>query len=187
MHRLCESTQTRAALRRGLGLPVERCNPMHRYLVPWLRDNDDQDYADVRRAYYAVASLMAARPRSARDAVPNDTQSLSWYARPNLGACLGKAVAQGVLKENSAESTLHLMARQSSDSIHPGLPALIRQLLNGGIALDWAVLLNDLAWWNRSQDRIATRWLESYYRTATTADPDSTDPADSGHAEENNR
>ncbi|MFI8194389.1 type I-E CRISPR-associated protein Cse2/CasB [Streptomyces sp. NPDC085946] len=184
VHRVCASTQGRAALRRGLGLPVERCNYMHRYLVPWLRDHDDQHHADVRRAYYAVASLIAARPRSARDTTPDDSASVSWYERSNLGASLGQAVAQGVMKANSAESALHLMARQSSDAVHPGLPALIRQLLSGGIAVDWAVLLEDLAWWNRSRDRIATRWLESYFRTAGgTTDPDSAFDS----AEENDR
>jgi len=180
IHQVCTSTQARAALRRGLGLPVERCTYMHRYLVSWLRDHDDPHQADVRRAYYAVAALIAARPRSARDATPDQDTSVSWYERPNLGAALGQAVTKGVLKENSAESALHLMARQSSDAIHPGLPALVRQLLSGGVPIDWAVLLEDLAWWNRSRDRIATRWLESYFRTASnTTDPDS--------AEENDR
>jgi CRISPR system Cascade subunit CasB len=183
VHQVCESNQARAALRRGLGLPVERCNYMHRYLVPWLRDHDDPHHGDVRRAYYAVASLIAARPRSARDTAPGDSASGSWYERPNLGASLGQAVAQGVLKENSAESALHLMARQSSDAVHPGLPALVRQLAGGGVTVDWAVLLEDLAWWNRSRDRIATRWLESYFRTAVGA----TDPAHPDSAEENDR
>ncbi|MFI1420268.1 type I-E CRISPR-associated protein Cse2/CasB [Streptomyces sp. NPDC020731] len=184
VHQVCESKQARAALRRGLGLPVERCTYMHRYLVSWLRDHDDQHHADVRRAYYAVAALIAARPRSARDITPDESAIASWYERANLGASLGQAVAKGVLKENSAESALHLMARQSSDAVHPGLPALVRQLLGGGITVDWAVLLEDLAWWNRSRDRIATRWLEHYFRTAggTT---DSAAPVDS--AEENDR
>ncbi|MFI8307737.1 type I-E CRISPR-associated protein Cse2/CasB [Streptomyces sp. NPDC085927] len=184
VHQVCESTQARAALRRGLGLPVERCNYMHRYLVPWMRDHDDQHHADVRRAYYAVASLIAARPRSARDTTPDQSAFVSWYERSNLGASLGQAVSQGVLKENSAESALHLMARQSSDAVHPGLPALVRQLLVGGIAVDWAVLLEDLARWNRSRDRIATRWLESYFRTASSG---TTEPAYFDSAEENDR
>lgn len=183
VHQVCASTQARAALRRGLGLPVERCTYLHRYMVPWLRDHDDQHHGDVRRAYYAVASLIAARPRSARDTTGQDSASVSWYERPNLGASLGQAVAKGVLKENSAESALHLMARQSSDAVHPNLPALIRQLLAGGITIDWAVLLEDLAWWNRSRDRIATRWLESYFRTAAGT----TDPNPNDSAEENDR
>ncbi|MFE7379461.1 type I-E CRISPR-associated protein Cse2/CasB [Streptomyces zhihengii] len=192
VHHLCQSTQARAALRRGLGLPVERCNTMHRYLVPWLRDHDDPHHADVRRAHYAVASLIAARPRAARDTVP-DHAGISWFQRPNLGASLGQGVAAKVMKGNSAESSLHLMTRQSADAIHPSLPALIRQLQSSGIAVDWAVLLEDLAWFNRSRDRIATRWLEDYFRTSTrTTDPDTgiptgADPAHADLAEENDR
>ncbi|WP_258177505.1 type I-E CRISPR-associated protein Cse2/CasB [Streptomyces solincola] len=179
MHRLChDSTQARAVLRKGLGLPVERCTHLHRYLVPWLRDNGDPHHSDVRRAYYAVASLLAARPRSTRDSAPEPSASLPWYARPNLGASLGQAVAQGVMKDNTAAGALHLMARQSSDAIHPALPALVRQLANAGITVDWAVLLSDLARWNRDRDRIATRWLESYFRTSThTTDPSDTEPS----------
>ncbi|WP_335937024.1 type I-E CRISPR-associated protein Cse2/CasB [Streptomyces sp. PTD5-9] len=180
---LCETTRTRAELRRGVGLPVERCNYTHRYVVPWLRDHDDQDYADVRRAYYAVAALIAARPRTVREAAPDESLPVRWYERPNLGASLGQGVAKGVLKANSAESVLHLMARQSSDAVHRGLPALVQQLHNGGIAVDWAVLLEDMAWWNRNRDRIATRWLDSYFRTATGE----TDPAAPESAEENDR
>ncbi|MFF7436458.1 type I-E CRISPR-associated protein Cse2/CasB [Streptomyces fungicidicus] len=180
IHHLCASKEACAALRRGLGLPVERCNTMHRYLVPWLRDHDNGHHGDARRAYYAVASLIAARPRLARDTTPDQDTSVSWLERDNLGASLGQAVTHSVVKENSAESALHLMARQSSDAIHPGLPALARQLLAGGIAIDWAVLMEDLAWWNRSRDRIATRWLESYFRIAAGPTPFDT-------AEENDR
>ncbi|MGW7466992.1 type I-E CRISPR-associated protein Cse2/CasB [Streptomyces xantholiticus] len=183
VHRLCEATRTRAELRRGLGMPVERCSYTHRYLVPWLRDHDDQDYAERRRAYYAVAALIAARPRTVREAARGERPPVSWHERPNLGSSLGQGVTKGVLKANSAESILHLMSRQSSDAVHPGLPALMRQLHNGGIAVDWAVLLEDLAWWNRNRDRIATRWLDSYFRTATGE----TDPATPDSAEENHR
>ncbi len=184
VHTLCESKQARAALRRGLGLPVERCTQMHRYLMPWLRDNGDPRRADVRRAYYAVASLIAARPRLARDTSPHSDATVPWYERErdNLGASLGRAVAAGVLKANSAESALHLMARQSSDSIHQGLPALVRQLLGGGITVDWVVLLVDLSRWNRDRDAVATRWLESYFRTADgTTQPDLSDADEENH------
>ncbi|MER6557908.1 type I-E CRISPR-associated protein Cse2/CasB [Streptomyces sp. NPDC001027] len=171
---LCESKQTRAELRRGLALPVERCNYLHRYLVPWTAEA----HPDAKRAHYAVAALIAARPRTARDlpapVAADDERPVARRARANLGATLGRAVTQGVLKPATAESTLHLMSRQSADAVHPGLPALTRQLLTGGIPVDWAVLLEDMAWWNRDRDRIATAWLESYFRitNAPTAPDD---------------
>ncbi|MCX5172688.1 type I-E CRISPR-associated protein Cse2/CasB [Streptomyces antibioticus] len=188
VHDLCDSNGTRATLRRGLGLPVERCNYLHRYLVPW---TSEQMHPDAKRAHYAVAALIAARPRTARDTPPttpaDDDAAANWYARPNLGAALGRAVNQQVLKPATAESALHLMSRQSTDAIHPSLPALTRQLLNGNVAIDWAVLLEDLARWNRDRDRIATRWLESYFRvtSAEQAADDDTRPETPAVNEEN--
>ncbi|MFF9185825.1 type I-E CRISPR-associated protein Cse2/CasB [Streptomyces misionensis] len=187
VHRLCQDNRTRAELRRGLGLPVERCNYMHRYLVPWLRDHDDQGYGDVRRAYYGVASLIAARPRSARHGEPETAAGSVWHQRPNLGTSLGHAVTKDVLKPNTAESALHLMSRQSSDAVHRGLPALIAQLTGGGTTVDWAVLLKDMSWWAQDRDRIATRWLDSYFRTATGDDTNPGTDADTDLPEENER
>ncbi|MGW1887785.1 type I-E CRISPR-associated protein Cse2/CasB [Streptomyces sp. NPDC001970] len=168
---LCESKKAQADLRTGLGLPVERCNYLHRYLVPRLSERADPD---TKRAHYAVAALIAARPRSAREATAQHAKGAgapaNWYVRPNLGAALAEGARKGVLKPDSAEGDLHLMARQSSEAIHPRLPALTRQLLTGGVVIDWAVLLEDLSWWNRNRDGIATRWLESYFRVSYADD-----------------
>ncbi|MER6694787.1 type I-E CRISPR-associated protein Cse2/CasB [Streptomyces minutiscleroticus] len=184
VHTLCESNGTRADLRRGLGLPVERCNYLHRYLVPWLTKRTDPDHKvhpDAKRAHYAVAALIAARPRSARDTPPagatDDAPAVDWYQRANLGAAFAQAVTKGVMKPGTAESTLHLMCRQSAEAIHPGLPALTRRLLNGRIPVDWAVLLEDLSFWNRYRDKVATRWLESYFRTTSAEPADDSNPS----------
>ncbi|WP_329295609.1 type I-E CRISPR-associated protein Cse2/CasB [Streptomyces pseudovenezuelae] len=180
---LCENKRFQSDLRTGLGQRVERCNYLHRYLVPRL---PEALHPDARRAHYAVAALIAARPRSARTADAERVTSAGavpgWYARPNLGAGLAAAVNAQVIKAGSAEGDLHLFARQSSDALHQRLPALTRHLLSGGIAIDWAVLLEDLTWWDRDRDRVATRWLESYFRTAdpegtTAPDTDTTVPA----------
>lgn len=170
---LCKDKKVQADLRTGLGLPVERCNYLHRYLVPRL---PERQHPDVRRAHYAVAALIAGRPRSARDAdaeaVADDSATVQdWWKRPNLGASLAEVVNRKALKPGSAEGELHLMARQSSDAIHPRLPSLVHHMLNRGVTVDWAILLDDLSWWNRDRDRIATRWLESYFRSRTLEDP----------------
>ncbi|REE61422.1 CRISPR system Cascade subunit CasB [Streptomyces sp. 3212.3] len=165
---LCKVKKTQSDLRTGLGLPVERCNYLHRYLVPRL---PERMHPDARRTHYAVAALIAARPRAARETdahAANGQSKPEWYQRANLGAALAQAVNKQIIKPDSAEGDLHLMARQSSQAIHPRLPALTRHLLTGGVAVDWAVLLEDLAWWNRDRDRIATRWLEAYFRTTAT-------------------
>lgn len=168
---LCQDKKTRAALRSGLGRPVERCNYLHRHLV---RRLPQQQHPDTRRAHYAVAALIAGRPPAARNAdtttSPDDKPTADWFGRPNLGASLAQAVNTKLLKPDSAEADLHLMARQSSNAIHPRLPSLTQHLLKGGVVIDWAVLLEDLSWWNRNHDKIATRWLESYFRVRTLED-----------------
>ncbi|MGG2460583.1 type I-E CRISPR-associated protein Cse2/CasB [Streptomyces sp. RGM 3693] len=168
---LCENKRVQSDLRTGLGLPVERCNYLHRYLV---RRLPERLHRDAKRAHYAVAALIAARPRAARDADAeraDQTDPVSdWPKRPNLGASLAEATNAGVIKPDSAEGDLHLFSRQSSDALHARLPALTRHLQSRGIALDWAVLLEDLTWWDRDRDRIATRWLENYFRTVNHGD-----------------
>ncbi|ULR48557.1 type I-E CRISPR-associated protein Cse2/CasB [Streptomyces deccanensis] len=170
---LCANKQAQSALRSGLGRPAERCNRLHRYLV---RRLPERMHPDARRAHYAVAALIAARPRSARalDAERAEAEGAvsHWYARANLGASLAHAVNAQIIKPGSAEGDLHLYSRQSSEALNVRLPAMTRHLLSGGIAVDWAVLLEDLTWWDRDRDRVATRWLESYFRTlhAETAD-----------------
>ncbi|MBL1102054.1 type I-E CRISPR-associated protein Cse2/CasB [Streptomyces sp. 205] len=176
---MCENKRTQSDLRTGLALPVERCNYLHRYLV---RRLPKVMHRDSRRAHYAVAALIAARPRAARAAEAERAESSqdtpSWFTRPNLGASLAAAVNASILKSDSAEGDLHLFARQSSDALHPRLPALTRHLLSGGIAVDWAVLLEDLSWWDRDRDRVVTRWLESYFRTLGDEDDDAPAPDD---------
>ncbi|MFI1060351.1 type I-E CRISPR-associated protein Cse2/CasB [Streptomyces spororaveus] len=172
-----------ADLRSGLGLPYDRCHRLHRHLMHLVPHT--VRHPDARRPYYAVAALIAARSRAARqeeqgrgdnsttetaqDAAPIRTER-AWWERPNLGASLAEAVNRGLMKPNSAESELHLMARVGSDTLHTRLPALIRQLVGPGVQLDWSVLLEDLSWWDDSQDRIATRWLESYFRLRSLED-----------------
>ncbi|WP_377271633.1 type I-E CRISPR-associated protein Cse2/CasB [Peterkaempfera sp. SMS 1(5)a] len=193
---LCEAPGARADLRSGLGRPVDQCGRMHRYLA-WRVPQGQYD----ERAYYAVAALIAARPRAVRDAdgeqasadpaegtapttvspthdreQPDTSSTAAWHTRPNLGDSLALAVRNAKMKEDSAETRLRLLTRQSTTSVHPRLPALIRHLQTSGITVDWAVLLDDLSAWDLYRDRIATRWLQSFYRTLHS--PRATAPAD---------
>jgi CRISPR system Cascade subunit CasB len=162
--------KARADLRSGLGRPLERCDYMHRYLVPRLPTPERRDwYDDRRRAHYTVASLLAARPPIARDADAaaadeNAPEPVDWWTRPDLGMSLGWGVNKQVLKANTTEDDLHLMVRQSTEAMQQRLPALTRHLLGRGLTIDWSVLLDDLSRWNSDRDRIATRWLDSYFR-----------------------
>ncbi|WP_328765423.1 MULTISPECIES: type I-E CRISPR-associated protein Cse2/CasB [unclassified Streptomyces] len=178
------SKRAQADLRSGLGLPYDRCQRMHRHLMRLVPERNR--HPEARRPYYVVAALIAARSRGVRDedaernsaapaqgdASPSEPggTAQSWWQRPNLGASLAEAVNLGALAAGSAESELHLLARVGSESLHSRLPALVGQVNGRGVVLDWAVLLDDLAGWDYSQDRIATRWLESYFRVRDAAE-----------------
>ena len=187
---LCKDTGTRADLRSGLGRPIEQCGRMHRPLAWRVPENSRGE-----RAHYAVASLIADRPRAVREArtaaagTESNNESdvasnpvlaagpVPWNRRPNLGTSLGRAVLAG-MKEGSAESHLRLLTRQGSASIHSRLPSLLQYVQAKGADVDWAVLLEDLSYWDLNRDEIATRWLQSFYRTLHAPRPTAEVPAD---------
>ncbi|MFE3864784.1 type I-E CRISPR-associated protein Cse2/CasB [Streptomyces goshikiensis] len=200
------SKRAQADLRSGLGLPYDRCHRMHRHLMRLVPEGNR--HPEGRQPYYVVAALIAARSRRAREEdaernpaaspAPEDDQRpgaggalQSWWQRPNLGASLAESVNQQLVAAGSAESELHLLARIGSHSLHSRLPALIGQITGRGVVLDWAVLLDDLAGWDYNQDRIATRWLESYFRVRDFAERaadrrHSDAPAAGGHTNDSN-
>ncbi|MET8010442.1 type I-E CRISPR-associated protein Cse2/CasB [Streptomyces sp. NPDC005271] len=177
----CADPGTQQALRRGLAKPVDEV-PARTHaallrggLVP------DDARGPKRRAYYAVAALIAARPRAQRLADADSTDATGAAAvvvpsattrfRPS-GTSLGESLALAVtrrgtegIKEDGAEARLHLMVRQEADGIHRMLPAVLRQLGSAGVAADYGCLLRDLIVWHHYRDSVATRWLEDFYRT----------------------
>ncbi|WP_225848251.1 type I-E CRISPR-associated protein Cse2/CasB [Streptomyces sp. HPF1205] len=190
--RLCSDAGTQQALRRALGrsladIPARTHAALLRGgLVP------DGAGPERRRAYYAVAALIAARPRaqriaeadgsgkgaaaaaddSATPAGDSDESVAGSRFRPrgtSLGEGLASAVARqggtGGIKQDGAESRLHLMVRQDVDGLHRMLPAVLRQVASAGVAADYACLLRDLIAWPKGRDAVSVRWLEDYYRT----------------------
>lgn len=88
----------------------------------------------------------------------------------NLGASLARGVrlpGKQALNQDTAEQRLHLLTRSSSRTVHARLPDLTRYLRSRGVAVDWAVLLNDLIAWDQDRDETATRWLQAFYRPDT--------------------
>ncbi|MFC5820987.1 type I-E CRISPR-associated protein Cse2/CasB [Nonomuraea harbinensis] len=166
----------RVALRRALGKSPEdpAVRAAHMVVAPVLPMSCDQA---TERAFYAVASMIAAQPRDARDnttgsdddeaeeseqdqaddAVPVDQME-------SLGATLGRAVGADDLREKTMEARLHLMCRQDLDGIHRHLPRLIATLRAELLPVSWTRLTIDLARWGRQRDLVTKRWLQDYYR-----------------------
>ncbi|MFC9635127.1 type I-E CRISPR-associated protein Cse2/CasB [Streptomyces mirabilis] len=169
----------RAALRSGLGKPLDEVPRMHRIVAPLLPPAVRDD--DTQRAYYTVASLLAAQKsetlRSGRAPADGDTPTDSASAAPApYGTSLGKTFAAAVsadgrngLRENAAETRLNLLTRQSTPGLHRHLPAAVRQLCDKKTPPDWAQLLVHLRAWPRDRKDIGRRWLQDFYRARHTA------------------
>ncbi|WP_206664213.1 type I-E CRISPR-associated protein Cse1/CasA [Thermomonospora catenispora] len=154
--RLCEDPGKRAALRSGLGRPLDECHRMHKVIAARVPEERET----VQRAYYAIAAMIASLPPQARGEPPADA-----LTGRNLGQCLAEGVNRGALRESAAEARLDLLTRQSVDGLHRHLPAVVRILADRSSAVDWAQLLLDLARWEDDRDRITRRWLQAFYRT----------------------
>ncbi|MFH8473368.1 type I-E CRISPR-associated protein Cse2/CasB [Streptomyces sp. NPDC018000] len=178
VERVCrEDAGARSALRSGLRKDLDSLRRMHRLVAPWLPEPRS---ADVERAYYAVAAMIAAQPRSAlaapdhtaADPVQPDEQEPSPSTRrrrTSLGTAFAIAVTEGPGREKemragTAESRLNLLTRQSVNGLHRHLPASVGYLRSLGVEVDWAQLLDDISHWRHRSGRISRTWLQDFYR-----------------------
>lgn len=164
----------RVALRRAVGRSPQdpAVRAAHLVIAPVLPDPCD---LATERAFYSVASMIAAQPRDARDATTssdddpdedaNETSTDTAGQEESLGATLGRAVATGKQREDTTESRLHLMCRQDVAGIHRHLPRLIATLRADLVPVAWVRLTVDLARWGHQRDFVTKRWLQDYYRT----------------------
>ncbi|MDI5968608.1 type I-E CRISPR-associated protein Cse2/CasB [Streptomyces sp. SL13] len=171
IQQLCaDSPGTHARLRRGLGKDLDQVAGMHEFIAHWLPEKRNRERD---RAYYAVAALIADKPRHAiRDRSVDDTeaeQSASLY-----GASFGRTLAESVAKAPKGErsrwsdrtrSRLDLLVRQSPTGLHRYLPSATRLLRQCETEPDWAQLLTDLTRWPWNAADIGSRWQQDYFRT----------------------
>lgn len=188
----------RAALRRTLGKPPSHPSALsaHRLVAPLLPELPDVegsrhspairvDVDAIERAFYAVAALIAAQPRDARDehrwaaraateTIEGDTDEDS--AKPprvsrNLGRCLADWVNASPPRDWQAsyqrlDGRLRLVCRQDVEGLHRHLPRLVGYARGQGVDIDWPRLTVDLAQWGSHADTVSKSWLQDYYRTA---------------------
>ncbi|MDH6575189.1 type I-E CRISPR-associated protein Cse2/CasB [Kitasatospora sp. MAP5-34] len=174
----------RAALRRGVGRSLDDVPYMHRFVANWLTAEHLRDL-DTQRAYYTVASLVAAQRRDQYAAASTKQDSGNPAPERPYGTSLGAAFATGVAKgteagirESSAETRLNLLTRQSVNGLHRHLPGSVRQLRDKNVEVDWAQLLVDLSRWRRHSGSIKRRWLQDFYRARRTTEYDQARRAD---------
>lgn len=181
IEKVCASDPgARAALRSGLGKPLDEVPRMHRVVARWLPPSAVDD--DTQRAFYTVASLIAAQKSEVlrvRDAPDVGTERSGETQPPDaprspygtsLGLTFATAVAlpQGV-RETAAEARLNLLTRQSTSGLHRHLPATVRQLCDKKTPPDWSQLLVHLRAWPHDRKEIGRRWLQDFYRARNKA------------------
>lgn len=196
IHKIEKSPGDRAALRRAMGRHPEHvmARTAHAIVAPHVPADADET---TERAFYAVAALIAAQPRNARDddriaqsedaavsspsavadqqsdsgGTPADAQDAEPRSERtrSLGRSLAEAVVADKLKPDPTEARLHLLCRQGVDGVHRHLPRLITQLRSDLVPVDWTTLVVDLSRWSRERDRVTKRWLQDYYRTCHRA------------------
>ncbi|EYT84288.1 hypothetical protein CF54_02405 [Streptomyces sp. Tu 6176] len=188
---VCRNAGEQQALRRALGKPVNEV-PARTHAVLLKSRQTEDDGPDLplvpyeagdKRPFYAVAALIAARPRAQRVDTGTPRDDEEDHSAPaadkgpganrfrptgtNLGESLALAVTRrdDAIKEKGAENRLHLMVRQDIEGLHRMLPSVVRLVSGAGVHVDYARLLRDLRAWPTYRDDVVTRWLESYYRT----------------------
>lgn len=184
-----EDPGARSALRSGLRKDLDSVQRMHRLVAPWLPEQRSQE---VERAYYTVAAMIAAQPRSALkpagnmddDSVQQEpSRSTPRRFRTSLGASFAIAVTEGPGREKemragTAEMRLNLLTRQSVNGLHRHLPASVGYLRSLGVEVDWAQLLEDLGNWRARSGRISRTWLQDFYRLRSKDSARQADEAD---------
>ncbi|MFE7334756.1 type I-E CRISPR-associated protein Cse2/CasB [Streptomyces griseus] len=179
-------------MRSGLRKDLDSVRRMHRLVAPWLPERRSQD---VERAYYTVAAMIAAQPRSAlRSAGHSDgdpvepgdqepSRSAPRWRRTSLGTAFAAAVTEGPGREKemragTAESRLNLLTRQSVNGLHRHLPASVGYLRSLDVEVDWAQLLDDIGSWRSRSGRTSRAWLQDFYRERNKSTVQEADEAD---------
>ncbi|WP_330301544.1 MULTISPECIES: type I-E CRISPR-associated protein Cse2/CasB [unclassified Streptomyces] len=130
---------------------------------------DDPLLPDIENASQRQEPLRAPAPgaTAADDPAPGQkTPGPHWRARPNLGTTLALAVGRHGFKQPRMDDRVKTLTRLSTPLLHPRLWTLAAHLSSRHAArLDFAVLLEDLAWWDDDRLHTAARWRDSYFQT----------------------
>ncbi|MBY8881596.1 type I-E CRISPR-associated protein Cse2/CasB [Actinacidiphila acidipaludis] len=102
----------------------------------------------------------------------------AWQRRPDLGRTLAEAVLRRAIAHDSATRRLRALGKLSTDLLHPRLPALAKLLDQAGLDTDFAVLLDNLVWWDTDRARITSAWTLSFHLAVGGDTPAPTDLAE---------
>ena len=147
-----------ADLRSGLGKEPGEMARVHRYVVPYL---PEEDYND--RWYYVTATLFGAFPQHRKD------------------RSLGAAFRPLKQKSDSMEARFVALLNAHPDDLHDHLRHAVRLLESAKPPqpLDWFQLFKDLLQWDHPEGHVQLRWARDFYRSNTGKTGSATDRNDS--------
>ncbi|EKX65604.1 type I-E CRISPR-associated protein Cse2/CasB [Streptomyces ipomoeae] len=123
----------------------------------------------ARATITAPAATDAPPPPGPAPAPQPGPAARPWRSRPDLGTHLAIAVARYGFKEATMTNRIKTLTKLDTPLLHPRLWSLTSHLHSRSAArLDFAVLLEDLAWWDHDQMETAARWRENYFLTLHT-------------------
>lgn len=144
-----------AMLRRGLGKVPWEAAEMHRYVLPFVRD--DARWGE-EEAYYQVAALFAWHQRDwhreeggAAGRLTNFGASFAWLARET--------------GSESIEARFVALLNCHADDLPEHLRHGVGLLKAHDIPIDWERLLRDLQGWEREDRRVQRAWARAYWGT----------------------
>lgn len=137
----------RAQLRSALGRGPDTAHRVHNVIAPFTSDDDTEEQITP---LYTVAALIGLSPN---DAIPDETPGN-----------LGNSLARSGLSTATSERHAHLLSRQTATGLPRHVTTVVRALRSGDTPVDFVQLLRDMGAWPWNSNRIAARWLRSYYR-----------------------
>ena len=130
-----------AALRRGLGVAPGEAPDMFPYVVPFVKDWNEDDI-------YLIAALFALHPASGGSG--------------NMGDHM-RAHARGAGDDEATERRFVQLLRMRRDTLEPRLRQQISILKSKDISVNWHQLIRDLGYWEHPERFVQRRWAGAFW------------------------
>lgn len=138
-----------ADLRSGLSKKPGEMARVHKYVVPYLPDKNDDD-----RWYYLTATLFGLFPKHQQ------------------GRSLGAAFLPLRQKSETMEARFLALLNAHSDDLGDHLRHAVRLLKANEQPVDWFLLFDDLLQWDHPEGRVQLRWARDFYKVQDAAPSD---------------
>jgi len=155
LERLRDNNGAMAALRRGVGKPPGTAAEMHRYVIPWLGENDS-GWNDDR--FYLVASLFSLWHQG--------TTNLTGSVPFNLGASYQRLADES----GSTEKRFVALLNSHRDDLPHHLRYTVSILRSKGVPINWTQLLADLRGWDWRSRSVQRDWARGFWGGTPASD-----------------